>query len=150
MWFGLQQGLDFMNEVDCCSNTFLMPFCSNIYLLSFLQWNGIYFLLNRNTYRFDFIERKTYKSLLIEVIFDQNRVSLNVIELQGDEEFTSTNRSWIINVRYKRKAKICHNIFATYAIFVFTSSLLLQAIHCIIDFCPSKSISMWAVMFALT
>ena len=50
----------------------------------------IYLLLNRNTYRFDFIERK---SLLIEVIFDQNRVILNVIELQGDEEFTSTNRS---------------------------------------------------------
>ena len=53
----------------------------------------IYLLLNRNTYRFDFIERKTYKSLLIEVIFDQNRVILNVIELQGDEEFTTTNRS---------------------------------------------------------
>ena len=73
----------------------------------------IYLLLNRNTYRFDFIERNikkyelkftinqliisilrsTYKSLLIEVIFDQNRVILNVIELQGDEEFTTTNRS---------------------------------------------------------
>ena len=134
MWFGLQQGLDFMSEVDCCSNTFFMPTYITIYYIYYIYYPGL----------------QTYKSLLIEVIFDQNRVILNVIELQGDEEFTSTNRSWIINVRYKRKAKICNNIFATYAIFVFTSSLLLQAIHCIIDFCPSKSISMWAVMFALT
>ena len=66
-----------------------MPFCLNIYLLSFLQLNEIYLLLNRNTYSFGFIKRK------IEVIFDQNRVILNVIELQGDEEFTSTNRSTI-------------------------------------------------------
>ena len=42
-----------------CSNTFSMPFGWNIYLPSFLQSSEMYFVLNRNGYSFEFIERKT-------------------------------------------------------------------------------------------